>query len=114
MYLKSEEYPIMDNTFEYMGDKYDATYAFKLDMKAIIQEAKTSHPVDFERLYDENTLRAESVRLYIDEKERPIYAMVIYTIKYKDNENRRFACGGYYPVVDLHIEPHFFQQSICW
>ena len=55
MYLKSEEYPIMDNTFEYMGDKYDATYAFKLDMKAIIQEAKTSHPVDFERLYDENT-----------------------------------------------------------
>ena len=113
--IKKEEYPIKDNGFEYLGNHYDCHYAIERDMKMIIQEAENSHKDTFDEFYDRNTLRADKIRLYVDENNTPIYGMIIYLIDYKDGNNSRCACGGYYKFEFNNLFlPHPYQESICW
>ena len=111
-----EEYPIIGNCFEYAGKTYDCSYAIKRDIKLIIQEAETSHKDSFNKLYDRNTLRADKIRIYVDKDDVPIYGMIIYLIDYKEQNNSRYACGGYYGFEFGYstLYPHPYQESICW
>ncbi len=111
--IKYEEYPVKDNGFEYLDTHYDCEFAIKKDVKRIIQEAESSHKDEFENFYDKDSLVADKVRLFTDDSNIPIYGMIIYKI-YNKSGYWRIACGNYYPVNDLHLEPHFFQASICW
>lgn len=112
--IKKEEYPINDNGFEYSGNHYDCQLAIGRDVKMIMQEAETSHKDTFDELYDRNTLRPDKIRIYVDGDNVPIYGMIIYLIDYKEGNNSRYACGGYYPFWDDKIFPHPYQESICW
>lgn len=114
--IKKEEYPIKDNGFEYLGRHYDCQLAIKRDVKMILQEAETSHKDTFDELYDRSTLRANKIRIFLDEDDVPIYGMIIYLIDYKEEYNSRYACGGYYRF-EFNIStlmPHPYQESICW
>jgi hypothetical protein len=116
--MKYEEYEIKDNSFEYLDKKYDCSYAIKRDIKLIIQEAETSHKDAFNKLYNRDSLTPQKVRLFLDDRQEPIYGMIIYTINYKNQNVKRTACGNYYPVINwldtLELMPHLFQGSICW
>lgn len=112
--IKEEEYPIKDSKFEYMEVHYDCKRAIKKDIKLIIQEAEETHKNSFDELYDRSTLRPSFVRLFVDVNDAPIYGMVIYTIDYKELNERRKACGNYYPVNNFQLSPHNYQASICW
>lgn len=111
-----EECPIKDNGFEYLGKHYDCQFAINRDVKMILQEAETSHKDTFKILYDKNTLRADKICIFVDEYGVPIYGMIIYLIDYKEQNNSRYACGGYY-IFDFDnsiLLPHSYQESICW
>jgi len=112
--IKKEEYPINGNYFEYDGKTYDCSYAIKRDIKLIIQEAETSHKDSFDELYDRQSLKADRIRIFLDEEDKPIFGMVTYIIKYKEGNNGRYACGGYYPFWDDELFTHPYQESICW
>ena len=114
--INQKEYPIKGNGFEHFGNNYDCHYAIERDIKMILQEAETSHKDNFDELYDRDTLRPHKIRIYVDENSTPIYGMVIYAIDYKDGQNSRSACGGYYRFQFNHsiLMPHQFQESICW
>lgn len=107
---------------EYNGRKYDCKFAVKRDKELIIQEAELSHKEDFERLYDKESLSIDSARFYVDSDDKPIIIMLIYVIKYKEGKSGRYACGDYYPIIDVItnkecdviVHPHPFQASICW
>ena len=103
-----------DNSFEYLENKYDCEMAIKLDKELIIQEAETSHKDSFDELYDRNSLEPLKVILEVDDNENPIYGMIVYTIKYKNENTKRTACGFYYPIFDYMLMPHHYQGSICW
>ena len=81
-----------------------------------MQEAETSHKDGFDELYDRNTLRASKIRIFVDQNEVPIYGMIIYLIDYKEQNNSRYACGGYYPFEfdNSILFPNPYQESICW
>jgi hypothetical protein len=113
MAKSTEEYPIIGNCFEYDGKMYDCSYAIKRDTKLIIQEAETSHKDYFDELYDRGSLKAGNVRLFF-ENNQLLYGMIIYSIKYKENNIRRCACGDYYPFWEGKLMPHPYQGSICW
>ena len=114
--IEKETYQIKDNGFEYMDNYYDCQYAIKRDVKMILQEAETSHKDIFNELYDKNTLRPCKIHLFVDENNIPIYGMIIYVIDYKEQDNSRYACGGYYRFEfnNLVLLPHPYQESICW
>ena len=114
--IKKEEYPIKNNGFEYLDKHYDCQFAIKRDVKMILQEAETSHKDTFDKLYDRNTLRADKIRIFVDNNNVPIYGMIIYLIDYKDQNNSRYACGGYYRFEfdNSVLLPHPYQESICW
>jgi hypothetical protein len=112
--IKTEEYPIKDNGFEYLGNYYDCQFAIKRDIEMILQEAETSHKDTFDKLYDRNTLKTDKIRIFVDEDNVPIYGMIIYVIDYKDGNGSRYACGGYYPFEFDYLSPHLYQESICW
>lgn len=116
--IKKEEYPIIDNGFEYLGNHYDCHYAIERDMKMILQEAETSHKDSFDELYDKSTLRPDKIRIFVNGDNVPIYGMIIYLIDYKEQNrcNSRYACGGYYRFEfdNLMLLPHPYQESICW
>jgi len=112
--IKSEEYPIKENGFEYLGKHYNCSYAIKRDIKMIIQEAEISHKDVFEKLYDKNTLKPDKVILFFDENKLPIFGRVIYKIHQKKDNYWRSACGGYYPFYEEDLFPHPYQESICW
>jgi hypothetical protein len=112
--MKHEDYPIIGNNFEYNDKTYDCSHAIKRDIKMILQEAEESHKDSFDTLYDRHSLRADKVRIFLDEKDNPIFGMVIYLIKYKDGSWERCACGGYYPFYVDKLVPHPYQESICW
>ena len=114
--IKTEEYPIKDNGFEYGGKTYDCQFAIKRDIKLIIQEAETSHKDTFDELYDRSTLRPDKIRIFADGDGVPIYGIVIYLIDYKDGNDSRYACGGYYRFEfdNSTLLPHPYQESICW
>lgn len=108
------EIEIIDNCcFEYNEKIYNCSQAITRDTKLIIQEAKTSHENSFS-LYDEQSLKADKIRVYLDEKNNPIFGFIIYLIDYKDGSGQRYACGGYYPFWDTELFPHPYQESICW
>ena len=114
--IKKEECPIKDNGFEYLGNHYDCQFAIKRDMEMILQEAEISHKDTFNEVYDRNTLRANKIRIFVDERNTPIYGIIIYLIDYKDVNCSRLACGGYYPFEFGFscLSPHPYQESICW
>lgn len=113
--IKSESYPINNDSFEYFGKKYDCQYVIERDTKLILQEAEQSHKDTFEELYDKESLKPNKVKLYVDKDNNALYGMIIYTINYKNSNSARLACGDYYPIFDfLELEPHPFQGQICW
>lgn len=112
--MKYEDYEIKNNHFEYLGEKYDCSFAIKKDIKMIIREAESSHGDTFDQLYDRNSLKAKKVRLFLDENNNIVYGMIIYTIDYLHNNVTRLACGNYYPIWENMLMPHLFQASICW
>lgn len=116
MTMKEETYPIKDNGFEYNGNHYDCQYAIKRDVKIILQEAETSHKDIFDKLYDRSTLRPDTIRIFVDIDNVPIYGIIIYLIDYKEENNSRYACGGYYrfELNNSMLLPHIYQESICW
>ena len=114
--ITEEEYPIVNNCFEFNSKIYDCKSAIERDIKMIIQEAETSHKDSFDKLYNRNTLRPDKIRIFVDRDNVPIYGMIIYLIDYKDGNNSRYACGGYYgfDFGSSVLYPHPFQESICW
>lgn len=116
--IKKEEYPIKDNGFEYLGNHYDCQFAIKRDIKMILQEAETSHKDIFDKFYDRSTLRPDKIRIFVDKDDErvPIYGMILYLIDYKEENNSRCACGGYYRFGfdNSALLPHPYQESICW
>lgn len=114
--IKKIEYPINNNGFEHGGNHYDCQRAIKRDVKMILKEAETSHKDTFDELYDRNTLRADKIRIFVDEDNIPIYGMIIYLIDNKKENYSRFACGGYYKFEfdNSMLLPHPYQESICW
>ena len=111
-----EEYPIVNNCFEFNSKIYDCKSAIERDIKMIIQEAETSHKDSFDKLYNRNTLRPDKIRIFVDRDNVPIYGMIIYLIDYKKENNSRYACGGYYrfELNNSVLYPHPYQESICW
>lgn len=116
MKLKYEDCSIVDNNhFDYLGKTYDCENAIKDDVEMIVNNAKLH---DKFNEYDEHSLRADRVRLYIDENSKePVYGMIVYSIENVKFNYRRVACGNYYPIADVGcrgLEPHLYQASICW
>lgn len=120
--MNTIEINIRGTEFEFNGVKYDAELAIEKDKKLIIAEAMDSHKEHFEKLYDRDSLKPNYVRLFLDEKNEIVYAMIIYFIKYKEESKyftSRSACGNYYPILKSStgkrfLEPHPYQASICW
>lgn len=122
--MKTKEISLNSNEFEFNGVKYDAEFAIKKDKKLIIAEANESHKEEFEKEYDKESLTQDHIRLYLDDKDEIVYAMIIYLIKYKNEGigvlgDGRYACGNYYPIYNSDtgknfLEPHPYQSSICW
>lgn len=112
--MESVECPIINDCFEYNERMYDCGCAIERDIKMILQEAETSHGDSFDKTYDRQSLKANRVRIFLDEEGKPVFGMVIYAIEYKDEIWKRSACGGYYPFWEGKLFPHFFQESICW
>ena len=112
----NKEFPIRENGFKYLGKYYYCQFAIERDIKLILQEAETSRKYTFDELYDRTTLRADKIRVYLDEQNIPIYGMIIYIIDYKNEKCSRYACGGYYPFEfdNSTLMPHPYQESICW
>lgn len=111
---KKVEISIDSNEFVYNGVTYDIELAVNKDKKLIIDEANESHKESFEELYDTDSLSPNYVRLFLNEKDEIVYAMVIYVIRYKNADNGRYACGNYYPIYKNYLAPHPYQASICW
>ena len=79
-------------------------------------EAETSHKNNFNEFYDRNTLRPDKIRIFVDKDNVPIYEIIIYLIYYRDGNNSRYACGGYYRFEfdNSMLLPHPYQESIRW
>ena len=122
--MNTIEINIRGTEFEFNRVKYDAELAIEKDKKLIIESANESHKKEFEKFYDKDSLKPNYVRLFLDEKNEIVYAMIIYIIKYKNKDygvlaNGRYACGNYYPIYKAStgknfLEPHPYQTSICW
>lgn len=112
--IYEEDLPIKDDGFEYLGKHYDCQLAIERDIEMILQEAETSHKDSFDELYDRHSLKADKVCIFLDKEDNPIFGMVIYIIGYKEQNNGRYACGGYYPFLNDKLCPHPYQESICW
>ena len=114
--IKYEEHPVENNGFEHLGKHYACHYAIERDIKMILQEAETSHKDNFDEFYDRNTLRPEKIRIFVDGDNVHIFGMIIYLIDYREENNSRHACGGYYRFEfdNSVLLPHPYQESICW
>ena len=115
--MNKHEIVIIDNKFEYLGKEYDCKYLIERDKKNILREADESHKDDFDRLYDRDTLAPSRCRVYLDDNDKIVYLMIIYTIDYRERKSKRLACGDYYPAVNFGentLFHHTYQASICW
>lgn len=116
--MKTEEYKIdlktQSFTYNELDDtKYRLALAIEHDKEDIIREAEATHKEGFEKLYEIDSLEPYKIRVFsIDEK--PLVAMIIYTIKYKDKEVNRTACGNYHFFHKDSLIPHPYAGSICW
>lgn len=111
---KFVEMPMSSDTFEYKGVRYGCSSAINKDKELILQEAESSHKDTFDEIYIRDSLRPSKIRLFVDDKDLPRFAMIIYIIDYKNGSCGRYACGNYYPLYEENLMPHFFQASICW
>ncbi len=123
--IKQKEVEISNpNEFEYNGIKCDISFAVKKDIAEIIEEAEKTHSDQFSRLYVKESLAPYSVRVFLNEKDEPVFGMVLYYIDHQDWYKEksfgtgRQACGNYYPFYkhngDYCLDPHPYQASICW
>ena len=112
--IQQETYPVINNNFEYDGKTYDCSYAIKRDIKMILNEAEESHKDSFGKLYDRESLKADKIRIFLDEEDKPVFGVVIYLINYKNENNKKYACGGFYQFWETALFPHPYQESICW
>jgi len=112
--MKTEEYPIVNNRFDYNGKTYDCKFAIRRDKELILQEAEISHKDSFDDSYDRETLNPQNVRVFVDNKGNPIFGMILYTIRNKVWNYNRVACGDYYQIHKDRLIPHPYQASICW
>ena len=110
---KNIEIKIENDGFVYNNVQYKCARAIKRDKEIILRQA-ASYKKEFDELYDKNTLRADSVRLTFNEKNEPIFGMVLYIINYKNSDKGRYACGEYYPIFLKALGPDIYQGSICW
>lgn len=116
--METEEYKIdlktQSFTYNELDDtKYRLALAIEHDKEDIIREAEATHKEGFEELYEIDSLEPYKIRVFsIDEK--PLVAMIIYTIKYKDKEVHRTACGNYHFFYKDSLIPHPYAGSICW
>lgn len=111
--MTQENIRINGNEFEHIGMVYDCKYAIQKDIELILDEARKSHP-DFDKIYVVDSLKPEKIVAYFDDKGKPVFGMIIYTIDYKDNSSSRLACGGYYPINETGLSIHPYQYSVCW
>ena len=100
------EIPIKVNSFNYGDKEYNCSRAIERDKRLIIQEAETSHKAHFDELYDRTTLKADKVRIVLDETKTPIYGMILYSIHQTHDNYWRYACGSYYPFFFLFNNPY--------
>lgn len=114
--MKTEEIKMNSDSFEFNGKTYDCTLIVIKDKDLIIKEAEESHKEALYTLYERDSLHPDYVRLFLDDNDNPLYLMVIYLIKYRDNKHGRYACGNYYPInkESHYVIPHPYQGSICW
>lgn len=113
--MGKKEVKIEDYAFEYAGRRYDCNMAILRDKEQIIQEAKSSHE-DILNDYDIFSLEANTIRLFLDNNNNPMFGIIIYSIWNIKDKYRRTACGDYYPINSdlLMLLPHTYQASICW
>lgn len=126
MELKTDykEIKLNGNFFEYNGKKYSCEYAIKRDIVMITQEAECNHKNEFENLYVGDSIKPYEIRLYTNEKDIPIFGMIVYFVPFTEEYKKecwgdgRSACGGYYPIKEYGqfagLRPHSYQESICW
>lgn len=115
--MNTNDIKIIDGKFEYLGNEYDCKYLIERDKKNILREADESHKDEFDKLYDRNTLTPLKCRVYLDNNDKIVYLMIIYTVDYREGNGRRLACGDYYPECNYGrnvLFPHAYQASICW
>lgn len=125
--MKSIEINVNSDKFEYNGVKYDCKWVVEKDTKLILKEAEESHKEQLETMYDKESLAPNHVKLYIDDDNNPLYLMMVYVIKYKEEKmgilgTGRYACGCYHPIEQGYVNqegfnavyPHPYQGSICW
>lgn len=115
--MKTDDIEIIDGKFEYLGKVYDCKYLIERDKKNILREADESRKDRFDELYDRDTLAPSKCRVHLDDNDKIVYLMIIYTVDYRERNSRRTACGDYYPVGDFGenvLFPHPYQASICW
>lgn len=119
--MNKNEIEIIDGKFEYLGKEYDCKYLIERDKKNILSEADESHKDTFDKLYDRDTLTPSKCRVYLDNNDKIMYLMIIYTVDYREGKSKRLACGDYYPVISFDENPQFhtlfpdpYQASICW
>ena len=99
--------------FEIDGKTINCEFAIKRDTKFILQEAEKNHKEMFS-VYDPNSLKTHGVRIYVDEKNEPLFGMMTYVVHEVKNDYFRLACGNYYPIEHDMLLPHTYQGSICW
>lgn len=116
--MNHTEERIVSGCFTYNGREYDCNYLIERDKQVILREADDSHKEAFDKLYIRESLEADRCRIYADENDNIIYLMIIYTIKYRDCNSKRTACGDYYPFYvgdgGKLLPPHPYQGMICW
>ena len=116
--MEAEEYVIDSKTQSFTydeldGKKYRLKLAIEHDKETIIREAEATHKEGFEELYEIDSLEPYKIRVFsIDEK--PLIAMIIYAIKYKNKKTQRKACGNYHFFNNDSLTPHPYAGSICW
>lgn len=115
--MNTNDIEIIDGKFEYLGKEYDCKYLIERDKKNILREADESHKDEFDKLYDRDTLTPLKCRVYLDDNDKIVYLMIIYSVDYREGNCMRTACGDYYPECNFGgntLFPHPYQASICW
>ena len=115
--MNTNDIEIIDGKFEYLGKVYDCKYLIERDKKNILREADESHKDTFDKLYYRDTLSPLKCRVYLDNNDKIVYLMIIYTVDYRDGKCKRTACGDYYPECNFGenvLFPNPYQASICW
>lgn len=116
--MNTTEITMMSDGFNYSGKYYDCNHAIERDKRLILKEADESHKDAFDDLYYRESLTPYKIRLFLDEKDNPVFGIIIYMIDYREGYSKRTAMGNYYPLYETpergKMSPHPYQSSICW